>query len=61
MVETREVNMHLTTEDIKVVKQLMVELRLYRIEDDESREMAVDGMYEDERELAEKLGITLEL
>lgn len=53
--------MHLTTEDIKVVKQLMVELRLYRIEDDESREMAVDGMYEDERELAEKLGITLEL
>lgn len=52
--------MNLNDKDIKTIKDMMEELRMYRNEDEEPREMDEDGLYEDEIALATKLGITLE-
>lgn len=48
-----------TEQDVKTIKSILEELRIYR-NNDETREMATDGLYGDEIELAEKLGITID-
>jgi hypothetical protein len=41
-------------------KKLLEELRVYRNEDEEEREMTSEGIYDNELKLAEKLGILIE-
>lgn len=51
--------MELTKKDILTIQSIVEELRLYRNSDEETREMAEEGLYSDEIELVEKLGIQL--
>lgn len=52
--------MTLNEKDIKTIKNIIEELRIYRNQDQEERTMVDDGLYSDEIELMNKLGITLE-
>ena len=52
--------MNLTDGDVKIIASMLQELRIYRKEDGEPRELATDGLYQDEIALANKLGITFE-
>lgn len=52
--------MNYTEQDVKTIKSMLEELRIYRNEDEELREMANDGLYSDEIDLANKLGIEIE-
>ena len=49
----------LNKKDVNVIKEALEELRLYRIQDDEPRDMIPDGLYDDELALAQKLNITI--
>lgn len=52
--------MTVTEQDVKTIKSILEELRIYRNNDVVTREMVTDGLYSDEIELAEKLGITID-
>lgn len=58
-VDTEEIldAIELNESDLKTIKDVFEELRIYRLADEDPREMTTNGLYQDELALAKKLGL----
>jgi len=52
-------SVEITDKEIQTIKSVLEELKMYRSQDEEEREMAENGLYEDEQQLMAHLGISL--
>lgn len=53
----KESELKLNASELKILKEALEELRIYRKTDEDPREFTTNGLYQDELELAKKMGL----